>query len=377
MIVRFGFVAMSMQLTNASPSKTMTFKSFSGLADREAGLRRLERIAGENLHNTLRLLRHCAAHGIGVYRFSSKLIPLLTHEELRDWSPWPALSEPFADIGAFVKEKGMRVSFHPDHFCVFSTPRPEVLVSSKRDMEYHVRMLEAMGLDERAKCNIHIGGAYGDKAAAGERFVRQLGGLPDQFRSRITLENDDKTFTARETLEAAEAAQTPMVLDIHHHAVNGGGETEASLLGDLWPRIVRTWEREAELRRIRPQAGQETGAGTANKVSVGQDARPAAVMAALADAAEDSAAGQAPLPPKLHASSPKSAGDPRGHADYVETGPLVRFLRETAGSVPALDCMLEAKLKDEALFKLMDDMRALEAAGEGIRVVDGGTIEVR
>ena len=61
MIVRFGFVAMSMLLENASPSRTMTYANFSKLDDREAALRRLERSAEENLQNTLRLLRHC--HG--------------------------------------------------------------------------------------------------------------------------------------------------------------------------------------------------------------------------------------------------------------------------------------------------------------------------
>ena len=87
----------------------------------------------------------------------------------------------------------------------------------------HVRMLEAMGLDERAKCNIHVGGAYGDKSVSGQRFVEQFGGIEDKLRQRVTLENDDKTFNAQETLEIAEQVKVPMVLDIHHHAVNDGG----------------------------------------------------------------------------------------------------------------------------------------------------------
>lgn len=339
MIVRFGFVAMSMQLENASPSRTMTYASFSKLADREAALRRLESLAEENLRNTLRLLRHCVANDIRMYRFTSKLIPLATHEALADWSPWPALEEGFAMVGEYVREHRMRVSFHPDHFCVFSTPRPEVLVKSEQDMAYHCRMLDAMGLDDSAKCNIHMGGAYGDKPLSSERFIRQFSALPERLRRRITLENDDKTFTARETLEAAELVGTPMVLDIHHHAVNDGGESGSVLYGELWPRIVRTWVNEFTV-------------------------------------ADGQAAALQPLPPKLHVSSPKSDKEPRSHADYVEAGPVVRFLQETAGSLDRLDVMLEAKQKDAAVFKLMEDMRALEAAGQGIRVIDGATIEV-
>lgn len=339
MIVRFGFVAMSLLLENASPSRTMTYTRFAQLADREAALRRLERIAEDNIRSTLRILKHSKAMEVSLYRFSSKLIPLVTHEELRDWDPYPALSGALAELGAFVRDNGFRVSFHPDHFCVFSTPRAGVLEKSRQDLEHHVRMLEAMGLDARSKCNIHAGGAYGDKQTSGERFVRQFGALEARLRERVTLENDDKTFTARETLDIAEAAGVPMVLDIHHHAVNDGGESFGALTGELWPRIAATWQREQQ--RL---ASADSGSGG--------------------------------LAPKIHASSPKSDTDPRGHADDVEPGPLLGFLRAVRGSVPQIDCMLEAKGKDAALLRLMDKLRDMEARGEGVRVIDGSSIEL-
>lgn len=352
MIVRFGFVAMSMLLDNASPSKTMTYASFSKLDDEEAALRKLERIAEQNLDNSLRLLRHCKGSGVAVYRFSSKLIPLATHDALQGWNPFPVLTDKFSAIGAFVRDNGLRVSFHPDHFCVFSTPRPEVLAKSTEDLDYHVRMLEAMGLNETAKNNIHVGGAYGDKLVSGQRFVEQFGALSPRLRNRITLENDDKTFNARETLEIAESVGVPMALDIHHHAVNDGGESEASLHGELWPRIADTWRRENE--RL-ADTGQSAYGGRAGAGNGGEEGM---------------------LPPKIHASSPKSISDPRGHADYVEAAPLLRFLQEISGSVPAVDCMLEAKRKDDALFQLMNDFRAMDARGEGVRVIGPSAIEL-
>ncbi|CAM4449597.1 MAG: UV DNA damage repair endonuclease UvsE [Paenibacillus macerans] len=332
MIVRFGYVAMSTVIKDASPSKTMTFKTFQSLADRDAAIRRLERIAAENLHNTLRLLRHNVASDIRVYRFSSKLIPLATHEALSDWNPYEALREPFAAVGNYVKEQGLRVSFHPDHFTVFSTPRPEVLESSIRDLEYHVAMFEAMGLNARAKNNIHVGGAYGDKPAAAERFQANVAALPDRIKRRLTLENDDKTFNAPETLELCEALGVPMVLDIHHQWVNNAGET----LAELWPRVMATWS----------------------------------APYAQADSPADD-----PLPPKIHASSPKSAGDPRGHADHVAAGPLLDFLRSIAPYSERVDVMLEAKLKDGALFALMEELK--DYSGEGVEVLDGATVRIR
>src|SRR5690606_4306118 len=140
------------------------------------------------------------AHDIRLYRFSSRLIPLVGHEGLADWYPFPQLQEHFRAVGDYVRQHQMRVSFHPDHFTVLSTPREDVFVKSVQDLERHTLMFEAMGLDESAKMNIHIGGTYGNKTTAMERFVSNFTGLDARLKRRITLENDDKTFTAEETL---------------------------------------------------------------------------------------------------------------------------------------------------------------------------------
>jgi UV DNA damage endonuclease len=318
-IVRFGYVAMSTLVQNASPSKTMTVTHFNKLLDRAAAIRKLERIALENLHNTLRILRHNQAYNIQLYRFSSKLIPLFGHPMIADWDPYPALAESFAAIGEFVRKHEMRVSFHPDHFTVLSTPRTDVLKSSVADLSRHVHMLNAMGLDKRAKCNIHIGGTYGDKPSAMERFIHQFSELAPHVQERITLENDDKTYTAAETLSISEKLHTPMVLDIHHHEINHTGES----VTDLWQRICHTW-------------------------------------------------CSTDLPPKIHVSSPKNEKDPRAHADYVDVMFTLEFLKSVADTTPKLDVMLEAKKKDGALFKLMEELQG----HDGVTKLNEASIEI-
>lgn len=330
MIVRFGYVAMSTVVRNASPSKTMTVASFSKLADREAAIRKLERIGAENIRNSLRLLRHNRAHDIRLYRLSSKLIPLIGHDMLGNWEPIPTLVKEFEELGDYAKQHKMRLSFHPDHYTVLSTPKADILRTSVADLDRHTAMLDAMKLDDNAKCNIHIGGSYGDKRKSLDRFIRQFGELRTEVKRRITLENDDKTYTALETLEACEAVGVPMVLDLHHHWVNNEGGTAA----ELWPRIRRTWE----------------NAGTQTEESIGLPQ----------------------LPPKLHVSSPKSEKDPRAHADYVDAEPLAAFFREIAAETPYLDVMIEAKTKDGALFRLMEDL----PRRAGIRALDQASIEV-
>lgn len=327
MLIRLGYVAMSTVVKNASPSKTMTATNFSKLLDREAAIRKLQRIGAENLHNTLRLLRHNRAHDIMVFRFSSRFIPLLGHEMLGDWDPLPALSAEFEELGSYAKLNNMRVSFHPDHFTVLSTPRKDVLQKSVEDLERHSAMLNAMGLGMEAMCNIHVGGSYGDKMKSAKRFVHNFTGMRIPIQQRITLENDDKTFNALETLEIAEQVGAPMVLDVHHHAVNNNGEDVVQ----LWPRIQETWLTRARLHLDEASAS---------------------------------------LPPKIHVSSPKDETEPRSHADYVEVGPLYTFLKSIAPVTPKLDIMIEAKMKDSALFKLMEDLKGQE----GVTALDEASL---
>ncbi len=91
--VRLGYVAMSVHVQNASPSKTMTYATFSKMEDRQAAIHKLEQLANTNLTNCLRLLRHNLAHDIHFFRLSSKLIPLATHPELEGWDYMRAVKD--------------------------------------------------------------------------------------------------------------------------------------------------------------------------------------------------------------------------------------------------------------------------------------------
>ena len=57
------------------------------------------------------------------------------------------------------------------------------------------------------------------------------------------------------------------------------------------------------------------------------------------------------LPVKMHISSPRGK-DPRAHADFIDVDTFY-LLKKIKGSVPQIDCMIEAKMKDESLFQLM------------------------
>jgi UV DNA damage endonuclease len=322
MRVRFGFVAMSVMLKDASPSKTVTQKTYLKLLEKDpqVALDKLQRTAEQNLDNCLRLLHHCLANHIKVYRFSSRIIPLATHPLLRDWPYLRELGPQLARLGEVIREHRMRVTFHPDHFTLLNSPREEVFLAAAADLAHHTRLFQAMGLGSTAKLIIHVGGAYQSKPEALERFVENWARLPRGIASRVTLENDDKTFTAGETLYLCEKLQLPMVLDLHHHRCNPGTGEE---LADIIPRFLQTWH----------------GTG---------------------------------LPPKLHISSPKSVEDLRSHHDYIKTDDLYPALQMLKSYGQDVDIMVEAKMKDRAVFRLVGEL----SAKPGIEAVDGGSIRV-
>jgi UV DNA damage endonuclease len=302
-IVRLGYVAMSEELKNASPSQTMTFKQFQGIKDREGAINKLERIAISNLENCLRLLRHSKANDIHFFRLSSRLIPLANHEELSDWKFMRALKEPLKDIAEFLHKNPMRVDFHPDHFVLLNTLKTDTLNNSVKTLAMHHALLKGMGINPEHRCVLHVGGVYEDREKALEQFIHNWGLISTRIQNMIILENDDTSFTLHDTLYLCEKLGIPLVFDYHHHLAHH----ENVNWEEQWGRVVGTWDQSA-------------------------------------------------LPVKMHISSPRSEKEFRAHAEYVDVNMFMDFLNGIKGSVPEIHCMIEAKKKDLALFKLAEDL---------------------
>ncbi|MDR4191109.1 UV damage endonuclease UvsE, partial [Bacillus pseudomycoides] len=79
------------------------------------------------------------------------------------------------------------------------------------DMTSHYTVLDALGLADSSYINIHIGGAYGNKENALLRFHENLKKLSFHIKQQMTLENDDKTYTASETLAVCKLERIPFV----------------------------------------------------------------------------------------------------------------------------------------------------------------------
>ena len=120
---------------------------------------------------------------------------------------------------------------------VLNSPRPEVVDASVRELEYQAEVAEWIGADV---INIHGGGASATRPRRTADFARNLGQLSDRVRSRLTVENDDRTYTPADLLPLCRAEGVPLVYDVHHHRCNPDGLPETEATGHA----AATWNRE-------------------------------------------------------------------------------------------------------------------------------------
>ena len=136
--------------------------------------------------------------------------------------------EELARIGDKARQLDIRLSFHPGQYTVLNSPRADVAVAAARDVVYQADLLDAMGCGPEARIVIHVGGVYGDRAAAIDRFVDRYAALPEHAQRRLVVENDEISYSVVDTLAIHERTGVSLVWDILHHRINNPGNLEAA-----------------------------------------------------------------------------------------------------------------------------------------------------
>ena len=252
-----------------------------------------------NLEDLSEILQWNVDHDIYFYRCTSDLVPWNSQFDLEELPEYDRIAALAADCGQFVRDHGMRLTFHPAHWCKLASETESTVENSLTAVEYHADWLDHMGLDRSPyySINVHIGATYGDKAATAQRFRDAVARLSPGARQRLTVENDDKAslWSVPELVDAV-GDLVPVVFDYHHHQFTDRG---------------RTYREAFDLAR-----------------STWDDVRPVAHYSE---------------PARLYGADAR----PQAHADHVAGVPT--WLREAA------DVMLEAGRKEQALL----DVRAM------------------
>lgn len=274
----------------------------------------------QNLEDVKRSLRWNLEHGLRFFRISSDLIPFGPMDVFPfDWEE--AFAWKLKSIRKLVRKEKLRVTSHPGQYTVLNSPRPDVVDASVDELEHQARVLRAM--DPKGTMTLHVGGAYGDKPAALERFEQNLARLSDDARQRLAIENDDTTWDLPEVVELAERTGLRVIPDLFHHLVFPDDTLPDDELAELLERAAATW-----------------GKGVI----------------------------------KLHLSSQKP-GTRVSHADFLDMDDVDRLLAlmDRVGDADApYDVMLEAKRKEKAVLEVR---RYLETGERPDRAVPMETVE--
>ncbi|MBS6024437.1 MAG: UV DNA damage repair endonuclease UvsE [Paeniclostridium sordellii] len=319
MKVRLGYVAIALNLPKVTSSSTLTYARYTKLNSNIDKINKLKEVTRSNIEDLEKILRYNIENNIHFYRVTSNLIPLGTHPEV-NFQYRKYFKKDFEYIGKLIKDNNMRVDTHPDQFNVINSLRDEVVENTIKSLKFQSQLFDDINY-KNGKMVIHIGSSQGGKEESIKRFINNLKYFPKEVVSRLILENDDKVFSARDVLNICKCTKLPMVLDVHHHICKNDGEK----LSDIINEIFDTWKDEE-------------------------------------------------LPPKIHFSSPKEFDKDRKHADFIDSKSFMDFIylmKEKSNR--NFDIMIEAKKKDLALLKLVEDIKALD---KDIKFIDNSTFEI-
>ncbi|MGE5691712.1 MAG: UV DNA damage repair endonuclease UvsE [Pseudomonadota bacterium] len=275
--------------------------------------------SGPHLSRSLELLDaafdYLDAVDVRVYRLPSSTIPYGTHPDLPDLDyrrQLESCAPAVAALGEKARRLGLRLSTHPGQYTVLNALDEDVARKAALDLEQDAALFEAMGLGPEAAVVLHVGGVYGDRRAALDRWARRYEALSDAARARVAVEHDETSFDAADVLELHRRTGVRVVFDLHHHRCNPGsldaGEALAAASatwGDVRPKAHLSSPR-TELRVV--------GRGAAAKL----------------------------VPPLLDQ-----------HADFATPWDLAELLRLAPGP---LDVVVEAKAKDLAVLWLREQL---------------------
>ncbi len=268
------------------------------------------------------ILGYLDDHDIRMYRIASDFAPYLTHPEMPQFhGQIDECLDELASVGELARDYGIRLSFHPSQYVILNSPDEKIAAQSVQDFQSHARILDAMGQGPEGVVVTHVGGVYGDKEAAMQRFILRYRELPEEARRRLVLENDETSYSVCDVLDISSAVGIPVVVDYLHHMNNN---PERLKLRDAVARSLATWP-----------------PGVMPKIHFSSP------RTEMREVKRKGRAEVEYLPPLLDQ-----------HSDYVNPFEFCMFMHELGG-LPDFDVMLEAKAKDLALLRLRDELADL------------------
>jgi UV DNA damage endonuclease len=239
-----GYACINMTLGSQKPKITtnrgMIRKTFDA-----KGLSYVSELVLQNVRDLIQVIKWNEQNGIKFYRMSSEIFPWMSEYDFSELPDYKKICTLLMGAGTLAKKYGQRLTFHPGPFNVLASPNDNVVKKTIVDLNKHSQIMDLMGLSTTPynKINIHVGGVYGDKASALQRWVDGFKLLDDNTKSRLTIENDDKqsAYTVRDLMFIHQNTGIPIVFDYHHHTCHPDGMTHKEALEmamSTWPKDI-------------------------------------------------------------------------------------------------------------------------------------------
>lgn len=299
--INLGLCCLNTSLRHSKPpifcSRSMTINTIE-----KKGIEYLKSRIRENIQDLKKMILWNEQHGIKVLRISSGLFPHKSNPKVQDYS-FDFVRSELKDIGELARTLNHRLTFHPGQYNVVGTPHPHVFENTITDLKYHADVLDLMNVNENGVIVVHGGGTYGDKKSTIERWCKNFHKLPPNVKSRLVLENCEKSYSIKDCLYISSIINIPVVFDTHHHDCYVKLHPNENLEHPTYyiPDILKTWSRRG-------------------------------------------------IKPKFHVSE-QGCGRVGHHSDYIKKIP--HYLLEIPKKYnQPIDIMIEAKMKEKAIFQL-------------------------
>tara|TARA_R100000700_G_scaffold17056_1_gene23382 strand:+ start:96 stop:1013 length:918 start_codon:yes stop_codon:yes gene_type:complete len=235
-VINLGYACINTKLSGLPKSKRITTnRTMIKRTFQQKGIKYASELALANVRDLKKIIQWNEDHNIKFYRMSSEMFPWASEYNIEDLPDFEKIARIMGEAGDLANKYGQRLTTHPGPFNKLASPKERVVLATITDLEIHGKMMDLLKQPRSpwAKINIHVGAAYGDKPMALGNFNRNFERLSDAVKTRLTVENDDKKslYSTKELYEEVyQKIGTPIVFDYHHHKFCDGDLREQDAL---------------------------------------------------------------------------------------------------------------------------------------------------
>lgn len=300
-MIRLGLCCINTELRKKDIfcSRTMIRKNFT--------VKKAQELALKNIKDIGKMAKWNYDNNIFVFRLSSDIFPHFTDEETEEYSLDFAIHA-LQEAGELCKKYNQRITMHPGQYNQVGAKEKRVFENTVKDLKMHADLLDMMGMNKDSVLCVHGGGVYGNIEETTKRWIKQFKDLPENVQKRLAIENCERCYSVLDCLKIAEACNIPLIFDCHHYEcynlISRSNEKDEKKEIDIslyMDRVVDTWKK----REIRP-------------------------LFHISEQRPDSRIGT--------------------HSDFIEK--LPHYYLSFPEKYGDLDIEIEAKLKEQAIFKL-------------------------